>query len=524
MHPIAATRLLAPRPFSALLLGLGLLTLLGGCAAGAPQLHLTADFGLSSPSGAWLPSPSTTSPSSARPVEVSTPLSAPSVDAFQQVQQASGLEPEARHPAGSALYPQQARQLWVHLSKTPVTPSTFAPRRVLFWLLREALSGSERVDYPDLRWRAERFIPLVLVRTDGYLVTALTGSPLQHLGKLQLVDGHWKVGVLEPGAFYFSRSGVFYPVTPALRRADGPPVAELGLGRDPLNAALDGAQDALVEMTLALAQSLRHPIRTVHDLGQLPDDVARLLAASPAYFARYGAMSREDQIREAARLSTHLLLMLGGATEATAGGMGGLGAGLPVLSLTAEGELVLDGALVSQGTVITAVGTELGALSTLHMASSSGQGSAGDGSGTAGNPPQTPPARSPGRWMYKKPTTQSQDSLDYQEQVTGRPAWWVYMIGKVEFDGFKAGELLEAKGPGYCAFFNADGTPKYWYVNSGKFAEMMKQAEEQSKLAQSLGMPLTWHVADARVAKFLGEVFKDNNWTNTTVRHTPLVR
>jgi hypothetical protein len=61
------------------------------------------------------------------------------------------------------------------------------------------------------------------------------------------------------GDFYFSRGGVFYPVNDALRRLDSPPLAELGLGRDPLNAALDGAQDAMAEMAVALAQSLLHP-------------------------------------------------------------------------------------------------------------------------------------------------------------------------------------------------------------------------------------------------------------------------
>jgi hypothetical protein len=229
-------------------------------------------------------------------------------------------------------------------------------------------------------------------------------------------------------------------------------------------------------------------------------------------------MSQEDQIREAARLSTHVIMMLGGA-EATVGRMGGLGAELPVLSLTAEGELVLGGAVVAGGTTTTTVAVELGARSILHMASS-GQGNTGSGSGKAGKSSKQASMQGPGRWTYKKPTTDSQDALDYQEQVTGRPAWWVYMIGKLEFDGIRGKELLEAKGPGYCSFFNADGTPKYWYVNSGKFEQMMRQAEEQSKLAQRVGLPLTWHVADAKVVEFLREEFKNRGLSNTTVRHT----
>ena len=490
------------RPGTALL-ALAVLVLLEGCATG-PALSgsLVSGVGLHSVEGSAGGFPARTE------------------DPFQVVQEASGLAEEARHPAGAALYLGQARELLGKLARTPVTARSFAPRRVLSWLLREALEGGERVEYAELKWRTECFWWLVLVRPDGYLVTALTGTPLQHLGPLELKGGEWKVGGLTVGDFYFSRMGVFYPVTEALRRAEGPPLAELGLGRDPLNAALDGAQDALAEMAVALTQSILHPIRTLEDLAQLPTTVAHLIASSPEYFARYGDMSREDQIREAARLSTHLLLLRGGA-QASVGGMGGLGARLPMLSLTARGELVLGGAGVVEGTAATAVAVDLGALSILHMASS-GKGTSGGGaSGSSGQPSPSASVQGPGKWTYKKPTTESEPSLRYQEQITGRPAWYVYMVEGLEFDGFNGKQLLEAKGPGYCSFFNPDGTPKYWYVNSGKFDEMMDQAGKQAKKAQLLGLPVTWHVADAQVAKFLRKIFRaEKELNNITVRHT----
>ncbi|WP_395841251.1 Tox-REase-5 domain-containing protein [Cystobacter fuscus] len=443
-------------------------------------------------------------------------------DPFQVVQEASGLGEEARHPAGAALYLGQARQLLAQLTRTPVTYRNFAPRRVLCWLLREVLAGGERVEYADLKWRAERFWLLVMVRPDGYLATALTGTPLQRLGQLQLVEGEWRVGNLAVGDFYFSRGGVFYPVNEALRRVDSPPLAELGLGKDWLSAALDGAQVALGEMVVATAQCLLHPIRTVEDLAQLPTTVAGLIASSPEYFARYGAMSREDQIREAARLSTHVLMLLGGA-EATVGRIGGLGAELPVLSLTARGELALGGAVVVGGAASTTGGMALGNLSLLHMAGKR-QGGTGGASGKKGKSSQTTVAKGPGKWTYKKPTTESQQAREYQEQITGRPAWWVYMIGEVEFDGIRGKELLEAKGPGYCAFFNPDGTPKYWYKNSGKFDQMMEQAGKQSRLAHDLGLPLTWHVADAKVAQFLRKEATRRGWHNMAIHHTSPTR
>jgi hypothetical protein len=507
------------------LLTLALLVLLQGCATGppprggllggvGPRPHVTAlryDAGLQPPAATTPPEPEEEEGSAGGFPE-------PAEDPFQGVQEASGLAQQARHPAGAALYLGQARELLGKLSKTPVTARSFAPRRVLYWLLREVLEGGEHVEYAELKWRTERFWLLVLVRPDGYLVTALTGTPLQRLGSLALKGGEWKVGGLTVGDFYFSRLGVFYPVTEALRRADGPPLAELGLGRDPVNAALDGAQDALAEMAVALAQTLLHPIRSLEDLAQLPATLAHLIASSPEYFARYGDMSREDQIREAARLSTHLLLLRGGA-QSSVGGMGGLGARRPVLSLTARGELVLGGAGVVEGTAATAVAVDLGALSILHMASG-GQGNSGGASGPSGQPSKTASAQGPGKWTYKKPTTESERSLEYQEQITGRPAWYVYMVGPVEFDGFNGQQLLEAKGPGYCSFFNPDGTPKNWYVNSGKFDQMLDQAGKQAEKARLLGMPVTWHVADAQVAKHLRDIFENEGWDNITVRHT----
>ncbi|ATB43863.1 hypothetical protein CYFUS_009344 [Cystobacter fuscus] len=443
-------------------------------------------------------------------------------DPFQVVQEASGLGDDARHPAGAALYLGQARQLLEQLIRTPVTYRSFAPRRVLCWLLSEVLAGGERVEYADLKWRAERFWLLVMVRPDGYLVTALTGTPLQRMGQLQLVEGEWRVGRLAVGDFYFSSGGVFYPVDEALRRAYGPPLTELGLGKDWLNAALDGAQVALGEMVVATAHSLLHPIRTVEDLAQLPTTVAHLIASSPEYFARYGAMSREDQIREAARVSTHVLMLLGGA-EATVGRMGGLGAELPVLSLTARGELVLGRTPVVGGAASTTGGMALGEFSLLHMAGK-GQGRTGGTSGKKGKSAQTTVAKGPGKWTYKKPTTESRRAREYQEQITGRPAWYVYMIEELEFDGFNGKELLEAKGPGYCSFFNPDGTPKYWFRISGKYNQMMEQAEKQWKMARQLGLPLTWHVADAKVAGFLRKEFRRRGWNNTSIHHTSPAR
>ena len=440
----------------------------------------------------------------------------PTRDLFQRIQGASGLEEVAHHPVGAALSPARARWLLGQMATTPVTQRTCAPRQALSWLLREVIEGHERVDYADLRWRAERFEHLVLVRPDGYLVAAHDGTPLQRQGEVRLKRGEWKVGNLAVGGLYVSQGGVFYAATDALRRGDGVPLGELGLGRDPLNAALDGAEDAVGEMAVALGQTFLHPIRSLADLVQLPHTLAALLADSPEYFARYKDMSQQDQIREAARLSTHLVMLLRGG-QVAASRLGGWGATLPVLSLNARGELMLGGAVVEGSATTATVGLELGALSVLMAA----QGQGGGASGKTGNTSQTPATPGPGRWTYRTPTTESTQARDYQEQVTGRPAWWVYMVGEVEFDGFNGKELLEAKGASYKKFLTKNGTAQPWFEAGAGFKSLMDQAEKQSKLAKSLNLPVVWHVAEAEFATFLRKLFARNNWDNIDVRHTP---
>lgn len=428
-------------------------------------------------------------------------------DAFQVVQEACGLGEAARHPVGAALYLEQARRLRDWLATTRVTQRNFAPRRVLFMLLSEVLSGGERVAYAELVRRTERFRSLVMVRPDGYLVTALHGEPIQRLGMVRFEDGLFKVLRLVVGAFYVSHGGVLYPVDEALQRRDTTPWAEVGLERDPLNAALDGAQDAMEELVLALARSVLHPIRSIEGLAQLPTTVALLMASSPEYFARFGAMSSQDQIREAARLSTHLLLMYGGAagTAGTVGRIGGLGMELPVVSLTAEGELALSTVLVPAGTVTTTLGTGVVAVSILHMAVGGGG---------------WPPIGGPGRWV-EDTSSMSERSRDYQAQVTGAPKGWSYEVCRngecVEYDGYdpRTDTLLEAKGLGYDQWFDEKLKPLFKFEG---LDGLKSQAQKQARLAG--GLRVRWHVAEPRMVAILQKLLREWNITSIEVVYT----
>ncbi|MBN1206979.1 MAG: hypothetical protein JXB05_18995 [Myxococcaceae bacterium] len=281
-------------------------------------------------------------------------------DDFQLLQESAGLEDDSRHEAGEALETDDAQALWEALAGTRTTLLNFGPRRSFMFLLSQVLTRREDVPYPELLQRLRPFHFLVVMRPDGYLAGALNGKPLQRMGRVELREGRLMAGPFEVGAFYFDKGGVFYPVDGSLRRSGGL-VGELGLERDWLNAALDGSEDALAELVLALTHLVTHPVRSIEGLQQLPSAVAALIASSPDYFARYAARPLQEQIREAARLSTHLLLLYGGAAG-TATRITAAGTKLPVLSLTAEGALVVEQVVLPVGSTAAALGTGTSAV------------------------------------------------------------------------------------------------------------------------------------------------------------------
>jgi hypothetical protein len=298
-------------------------------------------------------------------------------DDFQRLQEEAELEEESWHEAGEELEAEDARALWEALTKTRTTVGNFAPRRALAFMLGQVMAREEEVEYAQVleRVRALRF--LVVMRPDGYLAWALDGEPLQRMGRIAVREGRWMAGRFEVGAFYWNKGGVFYTVDGALSRP-GIMMGELGLERDWLNAALDGAGDAALEVAEALGQLLTSPVTTVKGLQQQSAAVAALIASSPEYFARYSTLPLQEQIREAARLSTHLLMLVGSAGGA-ATRLSATGARIPVLTLTAEGALAVEQVAVPVGTTAAALGAGAGAV---YVQMGSGSGSEG-GSGKA---------------------------------------------------------------------------------------------------------------------------------------------
>lgn len=434
-------------------------------------------------------------------------------DDCQQLLRHAGLA--AALQPGQALSPEKARIIWSSLLENPPSLRSFGPRTVLARLLRDAFASGQSVAYGELRARTARFRRLVVVRPDGYVTVAVTGTPIAGLGRPRLHQGEWYAQGLRVGAFYFDHGGVFYAVDAALQK-QGNPVGELPLGRAPVTAALLGAEDALGEMVRGLATLLTEPVRTLEGLVQLPAVVAGLIATSPEYFARYGAMNLEDQIREAARLSTHVLTLQGGA--AAAGPRLASGARLPVLGLSTGGALVVREVLVPAGVTTAVVGAGVASASVVLMAQA---GPTGSGAPEPKRWP--PPPEGPGEWV-EKAERMPPESRRYQSQVTGAPEGWVYRIrtgpgarGHVDLDGYVGGVLLDAKGPGYLELLRKIGGAPYFRG----IEEMIRQAKNQRQV--SGGLPIRWHFAEKEVAEVVRRAFIKAEITYIEIVHTPLL-
>ncbi len=346
---------------TALLLALAACGLLAGCAT---DPHWRMGHARTQPPSAWrLSSSALAEPASpATPWwEDYRPLIPREQDTCTLLQKSAQVDEDVRLVTSRPLQPQQALALWSWLAREPLSLRTFAPRTALAWLLRHALAQGRQLPASELRPLCERFLALVVMRPDGYLAAASTGQPSQRMGDVALRDGALVAGNFVVGRFYLSRGGVLYSLDDELRLSSDIPLDELGLEKDLVNTALDGAEEAFAETALALAASVMDVEGTVEGLRRLPTTVATLIESSPEYFARYGDRPLREQVREASRLSTHLLMLAGGAAG-TGVRMAGAGVRLPVLRLGAQGLLAVEEVAVPVGTVSTALGSGAGAL------------------------------------------------------------------------------------------------------------------------------------------------------------------
>jgi hypothetical protein len=160
-----------------------------------------------------------------------------------------------------------------------------------------------------------------------------------------------------------------------LRTVESPPLGEVYDDADAINRVLDGAEDALGDVAVALGKLVTDPGGSLEGLSQLPQGVVVLLANSPQYLERFKLMTRGEQMRALSHLTVSLLAMRG-AAGVTSKAMVGTGRGLravsvPALEVMGDGTLAVGRVAVPVGRAVGALGGGPGAMVVLHMANQS---------------------------------------------------------------------------------------------------------------------------------------------------------
>jgi hypothetical protein len=448
-------------------------------------------------------------------------------DFFQGLLVRGGVPPQVLPKEGYQLTPEDAARLlsWLVVAEVPLRD--FGPWRMAAFLLWEVVQKGTPVSRDELYARMRRFQGLLVLRPDGFLVRATTGRAVQQVGEVEFVEGALRAEGFEVGPFYRPRSRFLYPVDHRLElHPDARLAGVYAPEEDTLASMAEGAGQAVVDSVAGWVNLVLHPIETIEGLAQVPQAVRTLIENSPAYWERFRAMSHGGQVRSVSRLLTQVLITCG---TAGAGGAKAISAGsqlgrwgVPVLSLSSDGALVLSLIAVPAGQVVTAVGTGVSAVYILHtatfMANALGSGSAG-GWGGKGGPP---PSGGPGQWVQKA-EGMSEAALRYQVQVTGTPPGWVYRVffgsgpeDYVDFDGFVNGVLLEAKGANLAKFIDDSLNPLPFFQGGAK---VLQQARRQLEAAQ--GMPIRWFIAEKKFADYVRKLFANRRVEGIEVVHIP---
>ncbi|WP_434347080.1 hypothetical protein ACN6A1_01645 [Myxococcus virescens] len=305
------------------------------------------------------------------------------VDAFEKLLVLAGLgDTDVLPPRVNPFPPEEAARLLALLVETPVTLGNFPPRMAVGHLLREVLEGRE-VSRAELLRRVARFQGVAVLRPDGYLAWVRNGRTQQRVAEVEWKDGAFRAHGFELGRFYGSQGGIFRLLDAQFRELNEGAYAEVYDDADVVSRTLDGAEDAFVELYLALGHFFTYPTDSILALRHLPAGVAALIASSPEYWERFRYMTAGEQMKAVARLSTSLLIAGGstnGVTRTLTSAMGGAEAMVPVLSLSAQGALAIQRVAVPVGKVTTAVGHGVGGVYVLSTAAGAG------GQGTIGGP------------------------------------------------------------------------------------------------------------------------------------------
>jgi hypothetical protein len=113
----------------------------------------------------------------------------------------AGLPPELL-PTGFEVSPEQAQQLRLQFELNPPRAGEYAPWLVADALLRSVVLEKKPVPRAELGRHIQEFKELFVLCRDGYLAEALSGTPVQCVGPVQVQDGALRSSIFEVGHFY----------------------------------------------------------------------------------------------------------------------------------------------------------------------------------------------------------------------------------------------------------------------------------------------------------------------------------
>jgi hypothetical protein len=271
----------------------------------------------------------------------------------------AGLDPEAAMAlAVAGATPEEARRMLADLLTRRGSVADFGPKAVAVSVLVRAVANGG-LSGRDLRASIAAHAKLYVVRPDGYIARALTGEPVEKAGPLSMDGDALRAGRLPVGALLAAEGGILYPTRPDLS-VDRDPTRgfELSLDRMVVGRVLDGADDAMRSMILAVGNLITGPLRTVEGMLESLGRIGEVIHASPEATARFLAMPVGDQVEFASKIAMTLALS-GGAMRAGAAASTSAGSSL--------GQITIELGQAGQAAVGLALEFDMAALATGAM-------------------------------------------------------------------------------------------------------------------------------------------------------------
>ncbi|MFP2931309.1 hypothetical protein ACLESO_40200, partial [Pyxidicoccus sp. 3LG] len=293
------------------------LIVLGGCGTGGPlpvddpfSWHLRKGLLLNSHSLHRAPT-QTTEQGALGPIQSSRL----DVDGVQGLLVRAGVPPSRLPRDGRRLTPEQAEDLLTSLLNADVPLRDWGPRRMAAHLLVQVVQERRTVTREALHERMRRYVGALVLRPDGYLVRATTGEAIQFAGEVELTDGALRAEGFEVGPFYGTRGDRYlYRLEEDLghhpdARVAGSFMPDTGT----VGPAVEGLGRAVLDVVDGVVTLVMKPGESLAGLAKLPAAVRTLIEHSPEYWERYQAMPHGEQVRQASRLLTNVLLTCGTA-------------------------------------------------------------------------------------------------------------------------------------------------------------------------------------------------------------------